>query len=197
MEEFQTDGSFHSLPPRLVPKSAGEHAHRPPPPPPPHRPRHRALSGYQGGGLDGGGPARTHACATGKIGGNPPRFPPVPASHGAGSVLSRSPPVAFRSPPVPARCRLGPRRCMLGSGSIPACHGASSIPARCWLGQRRCLLHSDAGLVPARAGSVPAGAGSVLARCRLGSRLSVSVGACSAPTSLGSVSVHFLFTQIE
>ena len=117
----------------------------------------------------------------------------------------RSPPIPARFPPVmvPAECRLGHRRYRLSACSVSA--GASSVPARfppitvlarCRLGPRRCLLGSrwcrlDACSVTAGAGLVPAGAGSVHARCLLGFRRSVSACACSIPTGVGSVPVHF------
>ena len=154
------------------------------------------------------------------------RFPPVLARsqlmlarrrHGSRRSRCRLDAGSVRAPPVPARgrprlCWLSHRCCRLRPGSesesesVPA--RSPPVPAR-RLSHRRCRL--DAGSVTAGAGSVPAGASSVQARCRLGacsvlawfpplgSRRLVPAGAASgsAPTGVGSVPVHFLFTQIK
>ena len=125
-------------------------AHRPPPPGP----------SCQGGGLDGGGPARTHACATGRIGGNPPHHSAsvdsVPAGSCqcllvAGSVPAGTSSVPANSGPVPVR-------------SQPVLVRSPPVPARCRLDSRRSLCRLDAGFILVGAGSGPNGAGPVPAR---------------------------------
>ena len=104
-----------------------------------------------------------------------------------------------RSPQVPAR-----------SPSVPALSSLAPVAAQCRLGPRSCLLsHASARSMPARSQQVPAWFPLVQARCppELGADLvlawfpplsgSVPAGACSASISVGSVPVHFLFTQIK
>ena len=112
---------------------------------------------------------------------------------------------------VPAQCRLGPRRCRLGHHRCLLCHrwrrwqlNAGSVPAVACS-----VTPVPSRSMPARSQQVPAWFPLVQARCppELGADLvlawfpplsgSVPAGACSASISVGSVPVHFLFTQIK